>query len=49
MKKEIIMRIILAIALILSLISLAYHNDVTQIIAAILIAVGIVASFVKKQ
>ena len=47
--KNIIMRILLAISLILSMISLIYHNDVTLIIAALLIAVCIVVSFVKKQ
>ena len=49
MKKEIIIKILLVIALILTVLSLAFHNDITLIIAAILMAVCIVISFAKKQ
>ena len=49
MKKEIIIKILLVIALILTVLSLVLHNDITLIIAAILMAVCIVISFAKKQ
>ncbi len=49
MKKEIIIKILLVIALILTVLSLVFHNDITLIIAAILLAVCIVISFAKKQ
>lgn len=49
MKKEIIIKILLVIALILTVLSLVFHNDITLIIAAILMAVCIVISFAKKQ
>ena len=49
MKKEIVVKILLVIALILTVLSLVLHNDITLIIAAILMAVCIVISFAKKQ
>lgn len=49
MKKEIIIKILLVIALILTVLSLVFHNDITLIIAVILMAVCIVISFAKKQ
>ena len=49
MKKEITVKILLVIALILTVLSLVFHNDITLIIAAILMAVCIVISFAKKQ
>ena len=49
MKKEIIIKILLVFALILTVLSLFFHNDITLIIAAILMAVCIVISFAKKQ
>lgn len=49
MKKEIIIKILLVIALILTVLSLVFHNDITLIIAAVLMAVCIVISFAKKQ
>ena len=49
MKKEIIIKILLVIALILTVLSLVFYNDITLIIAAILMAVCIVISFAKKQ
>lgn len=49
MKKEIIIKILLVIALILTVLSLVFHNDITLIIATILMAVCIVISFAKKQ
>lgn len=49
MKKETISKILLVIALILTVLSLAMHNDITLIIAAVLMAVCIVISFAKKQ
>ena len=49
MKKEIIIKILLVIALILTVLSLVFHNYITLIIAAILMAVCIVISFAKKQ
>ena len=49
MEKEIIIKILLVIALILTVLSLVFHNDITPIIAAILMAVCIVISFAKKQ
>lgn len=49
MKKEIIVKTSLVIALILTVLSLVFHNDITLIIAAILMAVCIVISFAKKQ
>lgn len=48
MKKEII-KTLMAIALILTVFSLVFHNDMTLIIAAIMMAVCIVISFGKKQ
>lgn len=49
MEKEIIIKILLVIALILTVLSLVFHNYITLIIAAILMAVCIVISFAKKQ
>ena len=49
MKKEIIVKISLVIALLLTVLSLVFHNDITLIIAAILMAVCIVIGFAKKQ
>lgn len=49
MKKEIIIKILLVIALILTVLSLVFHNDMTLMIAAILMAVCILISFAKKQ
>lgn len=49
MKKETILSILLVIALILTALSLVFHNDMTLIIAAILMAVCVVISFAKKQ
>ena len=49
MKKEIIVKISLVIALLLTVLSLVFHNDIPLIIAAILMAVCIVISFAKKQ
>lgn len=49
MKKEIIVKISLVIALLLTVLSLVFHNDITLIIAAVLMAVCIVISFAKKQ
>ena len=49
MKKEIIIKILLVFALILTVLSLVFHNDITLIIAAVLMAICIVISFAKKQ
>ena len=49
MKKEIIIKILLVIALILTVLSLVFHNDMTLMIAAILMAVCVLISFAKKQ
>ena len=49
MKKEIIIKILLVITLILTVLSLVFHNDITLIIAAIIMAVCVVISFTKKQ
>ena len=49
MKKEIIIKILLVIALILTVLSLVFHNDMTLIIAAIMMAICIVISFGKKH
>ena len=49
MKKEIIIKILLVIALILTVLSLVFHNDITLVIAAVLMAICIVISFAKKQ
>lgn len=49
MKKEIIVKISLVIALLLTVFSLVFHNDITLIIAAVLMAVCIVIGFAKKQ
>ncbi len=49
MKKETLLRILSSIALILTILSLAFHNDITLISAAILMAICIVISFAKQQ
>lgn len=49
MKKETILRVLLVIALILTVLSLVFHNDMTLIIATILMAVCVVISFAKKK
>lgn len=49
MKKQTLLKILLLIALILTILSLAFHNDITLISAAILMAICIVISFAKKQ
>lgn len=49
MKKEIIVKISLVIALLLTVLSLVFYNDITLIIAAVLMAVCIAISFAKKQ
>ena len=49
MKKQTILKLLLVIALILTIISLISHNDVTLIIATILMAVCVIISFSKKQ
>lgn len=49
MKREIIIKILLVIALILTVLSLVFHNDMTLMIAAILMAVCVLISFAKKQ
>lgn len=48
-KKEIIIKTLMVIALILIVFSLVFHNDMTLIIAAIMMAVCIVIGFGKKQ
>lgn len=48
MKKQITFKILLAIAMILNILSLSFHNDVTLIISAILMAICIIISFSKK-
>lgn len=49
MKKETILKVLLVIALILTVLSLVFHNDMTLIIATILMAVCVVISFAKKK
>lgn len=49
MKKQTLSKILLSIALILTILGLAFHNDITLICAAILIAICIVISSAKKQ
>ena len=49
MKKETITKILLGIALVLTILSLALNNDITLIIASVLIAVCIMISFAKKS
>ncbi|PWJ19784.1 hypothetical protein [[Clostridium] innocuum] len=49
MKKNILFKILLVLAFVLAVISLAAHNDITLIIATILIAVCVVLSFVRKE
>ena len=48
MKKEILMKLLLGISLILTILSLALHNEITLISATFLIAICIIISFVKK-
>ena len=49
MKKEIITKILFVIALILTVLSLIFHNYITLIIAGVLMAICIVISIAKKQ
>ena len=49
MKKETILKVLLVIALILTVLSLVMHNDMTLTIATILMAVCVVISFAKKK
>lgn len=49
MKKQMLIKILLIVAWILCLISLAVHNDIALISAVILMAVCIIISFAKKQ
>ena len=49
MKKETILKVLLVIALILAVLSLVLHNDMTLTIATILMAVCVVISFAKKK
>ena len=49
MKKETILKVLLVIALILTVLSLVFHNDMTLIIATILMVVCVVISFAKKK
>ncbi len=49
MKKEIVLKILLLIALVLTVLSLVFHNDTTLIITVILMAVCVVISFSKNQ
>ncbi len=49
MKKETILKVLLVIALILTVLSLVLHNDMTRTIATILMAVCVVISFAKKK
>ena len=49
MKKETILKVLLVIALILTVPSLVLHNDMTLAIATILMAVCVVISFAKKK
>ncbi len=49
MKKETLLRILSSIAFVLTILSLALHNDITLISAAIVMAICIVISFAKKQ
>lgn len=49
MKKETILKVLLVIALILTVLSLVLHNDMTLTIATILMAVCVVISFAKKK
>lgn len=48
MKKQMLIKVLLIVAWILCLISLAVHNDIALIGAAILMAVCIIISFAKK-
>ena len=49
MKKNILFKILLVLAFVLAVNSLATHNDITLIIATILIAICVVLSFVRKE
>lgn len=49
MKKQMLIKVLLIVAWILCLISLAVHNDIALISAVILMAVCIIISFEKKQ
>lgn len=49
MKKQMLIKVLLIVAWILCLISLAVHNDIELISAVILMAVCIIISFAKKQ
>lgn len=49
MKKQMLIKVLLIVAWILCLISLAVHNDIALISAVILMAVCIIISFAKKQ
>lgn len=49
MKKQMLIRVLMIVAWILCLISLAVHNDIVLISAAILMAICIIISFAKKQ
>lgn len=49
MKMRMLLKIILVIAFILSAISLAFHHDATLIIAAVLMGICVIISFVKKR
>lgn len=48
MKKQILVKVLFIVAWILFLISLAVHNDIALISAAILMTVCIIISFAKK-
>ena len=48
MKKQILVKVLLIVAWILCLISLAVHNDIALICAAILMTVCIIIRFAKK-
>ncbi len=49
MEKQTVLKILLVIALLLTVISLIFHNDITLIIAAILMAICVIISFAKKR
>lgn len=48
MKKQTVLKIFLLIALLLTVISLTFHNDVTLIAAAILMFICVIISFARK-
>ncbi len=48
-KKELLLKVLLILTSILAVISLAIHNDIILLIAAVLMAICVVLSFIKRE